>query len=79
MATSMPTSRNPLLKVLMGWIGGLRYPQLFMLFAVLFGLDFVVPDAIPFLDEMMLGVGTLLLGSMRRRRDQPIDVTPPRR
>jgi hypothetical protein len=79
MATTIPTSRNPLLRALMAWVGGLRYPQLFLLFGVLFGLDFLVPDAIPFLDEMMLGVGTLLLGSMRRRRDEPIDVTPPRR
>jgi len=79
MASTIPTSRNPLLRILMMWVGGLRHPQLFLLFAALFGIDFLVPDAIPFLDEMMLLVGTLLLGSMRRNRDEPIDVTPPRR
>ena len=79
MATTMPTSRNLLLRVFMAWVGGLRHPQLFLLFAALFGIDFLLPDAIPFLDEMMLLVGTVLLGTMRRRRDEPIDVTPPRR
>jgi hypothetical protein len=79
MATGVPTSRNPLMRLFMGWLGGLRHPQLFLLFAALFGIDFLLPDAIPFLDEIMLLVGTLLLGSMRRRRDEPIDVTPPRR
>ena len=76
MASTLPTSRNPLLRILMMWVGGLRHPQLFLLFAALFGIDFLVPDAIPFLDEMMLLVGTLLLGTMRHRRDEPIDVTP---
>ena len=80
MASTVPTSRNPILRALLRWMGGLRYPQLFLLFAVLFGIDFVLPDAIPFIDELMLGLGTLLLGSLRRRRaDRPIDVTPPRR
>ena len=79
MGDAAPTSRNPILRVLLRWIGGLRYPQLFLLFAVLFGVDIVLPDAIPFIDELMLGIVTLLLGSLRRRRDErPIDVTPPR-
>ena len=78
MASTIPTSRNPLLRILMMWVGGLRHPQLFLLFAALFGIDFLVPDAIPFLDEMMLLVGTLCLGTLRDRRNEPIDVTPPR-
>ena len=80
MANTASSSRNPIVGALLRWMGGLRYPQLFVLFAVLFGLDFVLPDPIPFLDELLFGLGMLLLGSLRRRRDdRPIDVTPPRR
>jgi hypothetical protein len=76
MGDAAPASRNPILRALLRWVGGLRYPQLFVLFAVLFGIDFLLPDAIPFVDELMLGIVTLLLGSLRRRRSEPIDITP---
>jgi hypothetical protein len=36
-----------------------------------FLLDLFVPDAIPFVDEVMLGLATLLLGSWRKRRQPP--------
>jgi hypothetical protein len=70
-------TRNPVARLLLRWLGGLRFPQLFLVFAGLFAVDFVMPDLIPFVDEIMLGIATLLLGSLRRRRDErPIDVTP---
>lgn len=47
----------------------LRYPQLFALFAALFALDLVIPDPLPFFDEIMLALGTALLGSLRKRGD----------
>jgi len=46
----------------------LKFPTLFALVAVLFVIDLLVPDLVPFLDEVMLGLGTLLLGSLRKRR-----------
>ena len=77
---AVPASRNPIARLLLRWLGGLRFPQLFLVFAGLFAVDFVMPDLIPFVDEIMLGIGTLLMGSLRRRRgEEPIDVTPPRR
>lgn len=51
------------------WLSGLRSWQLFVLAAALFVADLVVPDPIPFIDEMMLGLATLLLGRWKRRRD----------
>jgi hypothetical protein len=36
----------------------------------LFGADLVLPDAIPFVDEILLGLGTVLLGSLRKRRSE---------
>lgn len=47
---------------------GLRFPTLFKLVAALFVLDLVVPDLIPFYDEILLALGTLLLGSIKSRR-----------
>ncbi|MFO1408136.1 MAG: DUF6116 family protein [Steroidobacteraceae bacterium] len=46
---------------------GLRFPVLFAVTATLFVLDLLVPDLVPFADEILLGLGTLLLGSLRRR------------
>lgn len=46
----------------------LRYPALFKLVGVLFVVDFFVPDLIPFADEILLGLGTLLLGSLRAKK-----------
>ncbi len=69
---------------LVQWLAArLRFPHLFLLTLGLFLLDLVVPDFIPLVDETLLALTTLLLGSWRRRRapevtaDQPIkDVTP---
>ena len=47
---------------------GLRFPTLFAIMAGLFLLDLLVPDLIPFADEILLALGTLLVGSIRRRR-----------
>jgi len=48
--------------------GRLRYPKLLALTATLFLVDLVVPDVIPFVDEILLGLGTLLLTQLRQRR-----------
>lgn len=53
--------------VLARLLGRLRFPTLFKLAAVLFVADLFVPDLIPFADEILLGVLTLLLGSWRDR------------
>ena len=53
--------------------GGLRYPTLFKLVGALFVVDFFLPDLVPFVDEILLAFGTLLLGSLRRRAKPPVD------
>lgn len=45
----------------------LRFPQLFLLTAALFVFDLFVPDFVPFVDEVLLGLLTLLFGSLRRK------------
>jgi hypothetical protein len=69
------------------FLGRLRFPHLFWLTALLFLLDVLIPDLVPFADEVLLGLATLLLGSWKKRRggaaaapsddsDRVIDVTP---
>ncbi len=61
------------------FLGRLRFPQLFVLVLALFGLDLAIPDVIPFLDEILLGAVTLLLGSWKdRRADQKNEALPDR-
>lgn len=73
---------NPLLAPLMGFLGRLSYPRLFVLTAALFAVDLVVPDIIPLADEILLGLGTLLLANWKNRK-QPraggIEPPPPAR
>ena len=63
---------NPLLGPILGWFGKLSYPRLFVATAALFVADMLLPDFIPFVDELLLGLGTLLLANWKRvkpRRD----------
>ena len=46
----------------------LRFPSLFVLFAVLTLVDLIVPDVIPLADEIGLALLTLLLGMWKDRR-----------
>jgi len=47
-----------------------RFPNLFLLVLGLFLVDLIVPDFIPFLDELILGLLSLMLGLWREpRRD----------
>jgi len=47
----------------------LRYPTVFVLLAAITFLDIVLPDLVPFIDEIGLALLTLLFGLWRRRRD----------
>jgi hypothetical protein len=61
-----------MLKMLIGpllaWAGRLRFPWLLALTATLFGVTLVVPDPLPFVDEILLALGTLLFANLKRRR-----------
>ena len=53
------------------FIGRLRFPQLFIVAAILLGADLVIPDVIPFVDEALLALLTAMLSMLRRREPQP--------
>ena len=62
---------NPLLLPLIGWARKLRYPTLFKVTAVAFAISVLWPfDPIPFIDEIVLGLGTLLLANWKNRKTQ---------
>jgi Family of unknown function (DUF6116) len=59
---------NPVLAPLLGFLGRLSYPRLFMITAALFVVDLIVPDFIPLADEVLLGLGSLLLANFKKRK-----------
>jgi hypothetical protein len=54
---------------LRGWLSRLRSWQLFLVAATLFVADLLIPDPIPFVDEIMLALTTLLLARWKGRRE----------
>ena len=62
---------NPFVSPLLRWFGRLSFPRLFLLAGALFLLDLAVPDFIPFADEILLGLGTLLLSRWKKKPDAP--------
>lgn len=59
---------HPLLSPFLGFVGRLSYPRLFLLTTALFLLDLIVPDLIPLADEILLGLGSLLLANFKKRK-----------
>lgn len=59
---------SPLLLPLLTWARKLRFPTLFKLTAILFVVNIFIPDPIPFVDEILLGLGTLLLANWKDRK-----------
>jgi hypothetical protein len=47
----------------------LRFPALFALTLALLAFDLLVPDALPFVDEVMLGLAAVALSRWRRKED----------
>ncbi len=60
--------KNLLFGPLMKYLSGLRFPQLFLVAALFFVTDLIVPDFIPFIDELLLGLLALILGAFRKDR-----------
>lgn len=55
-------------KKLMSYLESLRFPWLMLLAAVLFFVNLFVPDAIPFVDEILLGLVAALLARLKRKK-----------
>lgn len=62
-----------LLAPFLRWAAKLRHPTLFKLTAALFALSLLTPDPIPFVEEILLGLATLLFASWKGRGREPIE------
>ncbi len=62
----MIKSMNPVSKILK-YAESLRFPWLVLLTGLLFVVDVVVPDVIPFVDELLLGLLMAGLGRLRKK------------
>lgn len=71
-----PRMASPLLLPFMNWARKLRYPTLFKITAGLFLVTMVIPDPIPFVDEILLALGTLLLANWKNRKDPAVIDSP---
>ena len=56
---------------ILGWARKRRFPTLLLMTGGLFWLDLIVPDFVPFVDELLLGLGTLILARWKDRRQLP--------
>jgi len=61
------TPQPVLMDRLLRFAAGLRFPRLLAITAALFILDLIIPDMIPFADEILLGLLSLLLASLKKR------------
>ncbi len=81
----MPNPSQSLIQRLQRFAGQLKSSTLLAIVASVFVLDLVIPDALPFIDEIVLGLITVLVARWQSRRVEPPpppkpppkDVTPP--
>lgn len=59
--------KSPIVLLLMRFLGGLRFPTLLKLSAVLFVISLFTP--IPMVDELIFGLTTLLFASWKKHSD----------
>jgi hypothetical protein len=72
----MKPSRTFLAPVLT-FLSRLRYRSLFLLAASLLAIDLVIPDFVPFVDEILLGIATIALARLRKPAELPAPEKPP--
>lgn len=67
---------SPLTAPILAFLGRLSYPKLFVITAILFVIDFMIPNMIPF-DDIALGVATLVLANWRKKPAPEAAAKPP--
>lgn len=70
---------SPLLLPVLSWARKLRFPTLFKITGVLFVCSVLLPDPIPLLDEILLGMSTIVLANWKHRKDPAVIDSPDNR
>lgn len=65
--------RSLLIGPFLNWARKLKYPTLFKIVGALFVLTLFTPDPIPLIDEILLGLTTLMLAKLKDRDAVPDD------
>lgn len=60
-------ARGGLAGVFLRWASRLRFPYIFLLMSGLFILNLFIPDVIPLVDEIIMGLAAVLLASLRKK------------
>jgi hypothetical protein len=58
---------NSLVSRFSRYVESLRFPWLVLITLLLFTVDLFVPDALPFIDEVLLGLVAVILGRVKRK------------
>ncbi len=68
---------NPLTAWIHRYLAQRRFPQLLAITATLFIADVVLPDFIPFIDEIILGLLTLIFANLKKKVEDRGQNRPP--
>ena len=70
---------NPLTGPFLAYASQLRFPTLFKITLAIFLVDLVLPDVIPpfIVDEILLGLGALVLANWKKPKAATEDARPP--
>ena len=63
-------ARGGVAGVFLRWASRLRFPYIFLLLSGLFILNIFIPDVIPMVDEIIMGLAAVLLGSLRKKPEE---------
>lgn len=63
-------ARGGLAGFVLRWASGLRFPYLFLLTATLFVFNMFVPDVLPVVDELIMGLAAMTLASLRKKPNE---------
>ncbi len=56
-----------------------RFPTLMMLGGLLFIVNLLIPDPIPFVDEILMLIATVVIGSVGSKKEPPEDAAQDRK
>ena len=63
-------NRISLIDMLLAYANRLKFKNLFLLILGLFVLDLLVPDVVPMIDEIILGLLAVLLANLKKEESQ---------